>query len=202
MKKLMYIYFAFFFVTACKQQGDDVDAFRGKYIDKIEKYTIIAEDGSRYEMNEKKVDKIYYLIRHAEKDTVKSPDPVLSFNGELRSTKLAEILWNTKLDAVYSTMTTRCLFTVDSIADTRHLSIIVYEPKGMKEVIAKIRNDSKQNKILIVGHSNTTPVLANYIYGTDYFKKIFDETDYDNFIVVMENKDKTKTILPLKYKFY
>jgi hypothetical protein len=56
--------------------------------------------------------------------------------------------------------------------------------------------------VLIVGHSNTTPVLANHLYGTDFFKKSFDEKDYDNFVIVMEKTDSTKAILPLKYKHF
>jgi hypothetical protein len=56
------------------------------------------------------------------------------------------------------------------------------------------------HRVLVVGHANTTPVLANHLYGEQYYTSTFDESDYDNLIVILESNNNKKTILPLKFK--
>lgn len=189
-------------MSQCKSETkvEDVASFTDKYIDKIERNTIYFEDGTSLPIDEKKYLKTFFLIRHAEKDTAKVADPPLSEAGIKRSHRLADILKGFRLDAIYSTMTTRTLYTVDSIADLKGLPTYPYEAKQLKETVEKIRSSLDQHNILIVGHSNTIPVLANYIYGSNFYNKIFDESDFDNMIVIFENVDGSKIFLPLKYK--
>jgi len=42
--------------------------------------------------------------------------------------------------------------------------------------------------------------LANTLAGKDVFTKTFDESDYDNFIIVYEKTNGNKEVLTLKYK--
>jgi hypothetical protein len=74
-----------------------------------------------------------------------------------------------------------------------------YDNKELKNLVEKIRNSLNEHNVLIVGHSNTIPVLTNYLYGEQVYNKIFEEDDYDNLIFIFENMDKTKILLPLKY---
>jgi phosphohistidine phosphatase SixA len=189
-------------ISQCKSEPkvEDIASYADKYIDKIEKNTIYFEDGSKLPIDEKKYLKTFFLIRHAEKDTAKVADPLLTPEGMKRSFRLADILRGFRIDAIYSTMTSRTLYTVDSIADLKGLPTYPYEAKQLKETVEKIRNSLNQHNILIVGHSNTIPVLANYIYGSNFYNKIFEESDYDNMIVIFENVDSSKIFLPLKYK--
>lgn len=189
-------------MSQCKSEPkvEDIASYSDKYIDKIEKNTIYFEDGSKLPIDEKKYLKTFFLIRHAEKDTAMVADPLLTTEGMKRSYRLADILRGFRIDAIYSTMTSRTLYTVDSIADLKGLPTYPYEAKLLKETVSKIRNSLNQHNILIVGHSNTIPVLANYIYGSNFYNKIFEESDYDNMIVIFENVDSTKIFLPLKYK--
>lgn len=189
--------------TSCKQEAKDVDTSNldGKYIDKIDKNTILFEDGSSFHIDEKKYNKTFVLIRHAEKDTSNhGQDPALSEAGLARSVRLADIFRGFRLDAIYSTFYTRTLYTVDSLADIKGLPTFPYENKSLKETVALIRGSLDQHNVLIVGHSNTMPVLANYILGEERYKQIWTENDYDNMIVIFENLDSTRTYLPLKYK--
>ena len=189
-------------LVSCKNEKSPInpEEISGKYIKDIDHYVINFSDGSSYDMNEKETQKIYYLVRHAEKDTVPKSDPALSESGLERSYRLAEIFEHTQLEAIFSTMTTRTLFTVDSLADLKKMTIMPYETKNFKEINESINNSLNTHRVLVVGHSNTTPVLANHLYGEDYYTSTFQEDEYDNLVIILEDNDKNKTILPLKFK--
>lgn len=191
-------------LVACKDQQEvpaDTETVANKYIDKIEKNTIYFEDGSTFPINEKNYNKTFVLIRHAEKDTAdKGPNPALSEAGLARSARLADIFRGFRLDGIYSTFFTRTLYTVDSLADIKGLPTYPYDNKTLKETVTKIRESLDQHNVLIVGHSNTMPVLANYILGENKYNQVWTEDEYDNMIIIFENLDSTKTYLPLKYK--
>jgi hypothetical protein len=55
------------------------------------------------------------------------------------------------------------------------------------------------NKVLIVGHSNTIPPIANFLYGQKYFNTILPEKEFDNLLIIVEKRNKTKQIYELKY---
>ena len=63
-------------------------------------------------------------------------------------------------------------------------SIAVTEYEAFKpEAIDKIFKDFEGGTILICGHSNNIPWIANYLTGADKFKT-FDDDDYGNILVV------------------
>lgn len=171
----------------------------GLTISKIQSATIITTTGEEWLIDEEEISKIFYLIRHAEKDTTIETDPPLTLKGEERSAKLADILRGTRLDAIYSTMTLRTMFTVDSIADIKGMTLKPYENKNLKILLDNIREDSLLNRTLIVGHSNTIPVIANALADTTVFNKTIDEDDYSNFIVVLQYKNGSSEVLKLRY---
>lgn len=201
--RLLFVLLLASFVIACKEKTVtlDVESVKGKYVDKIANNTILFEDGTSFKIDEKKYLKTFILTRHAEKDTSdKGPDPLLNSVGIKRSARLADILSGFRIDAIYSTMKSRTLFTVDSIGDLKSLPTFPYDNKDLKDLVQKVRSSLDKHNVLIVGHSNTIPVLTNYLYGEEVYKSIFDESDYDNLIIVFENIDSTKLFLPLKYK--
>jgi phosphohistidine phosphatase SixA len=104
---------------------------------------------------------LYYLIRHAEKDTLdpKEENPQLTDKGKKRAEKWAEIFKNIKFDAVYSTDFTRTRLTAEPSAKANNLDIILYKPNSIN--IDTFKSETKGKTILIVGHSNSTPKFAN-----------------------------------------
>jgi len=171
----------------------------GKSIKSIEANVINFDDGTNYTINEDSVAKIFYLIRHAEKDTVNKVDPLLTQAGLARSAKVADIMMGTRVDVIYSTMTMRTLFTVDSLADIKMMQSRPYDNKALKDLLVKVKESSNDNRIFIVGHSNTIPAIANSIAGNDVFKNTFDESDYGNFVIVVVKKSGEVDILKLRY---
>ena len=106
----------------------------------------------------------------------------------------------TRLDAIYSTLYNRTLHTVDSLGTTKGLKTMIYQPKDLKQIGIDITSSKELNKVIFAGHSNTTPALANVFMGEKIIDAGFDESDYDNFLVVQIKADGQKKLYQLRYK--
>lgn len=184
--------------VSCKQEKPDVN-INGKTIKEIQSTTIVTTDGQQVVIPEDSIAKIFYLVRHAEKDTTIKDEPPLTPEGVKRGTRIAEILRGTRIDAIYSTLTLRTMFTVDSLADIKAMTIKPYENKELKTLIEDVKKSTDYNRIFIVGHSNTIPSITNSIAGRVIFNRIFDENEYDNFVIVVEKKSGNTDVYTLKY---
>lgn len=187
-------------VLGCKSDKQlNVKQLEGKYVASIQNNAILFEDKTTYEFPKDEL-RTYFLIRHAEKDTQPKGNPILTQKGLGRSVTLADIFKGSRVDEVYSTLTNRTFQTVDSLTSMKGLSTMIYVPNNIKEKILRIDSLAQSKRIVIVGHSNSTPVVANYLARKKYYEKAFDESDYDNFVVVHQLKDSTAILLPLKFR--
>ena len=187
-------------IISCKEKPLTVDDITDKYVEFIKKDIITFDDGTSFTMDINDSTYIYYLVRHAEKDTIPKNDPRLTDVGYNRAAKLYNILRGTKLDAVYSTLYMRTIETVDSIANAKGMPIMPYTPQDFKTLHSSIKDSTDFKRILISGHSNTTPVLANYLSKSSYFNAAFDESDYDNFIVIIDRGNDDIDLIALQFK--
>ncbi|MGB1216921.1 MAG: SixA phosphatase family protein [Saprospiraceae bacterium] len=125
-----------------------------------------------------------FLVRHAEKE--KGKDPKLSPEGKIRAIKLGEKLQEIALDAIYTTDYNRTKETA-SFANAKQkktLDLQLYNPRDLEAFAQEIRKKhSVGQTILIVGHSNTTPHLANILTGTEDYPQ-FEEHDYSNLYLI------------------
>lgn len=180
--------------VSCKQETTTTEQ---SYISSVSYESILLDDGKSVKISPD--DRIYYLVRHAEKDSLPKTDPDLTADGYNRSYRLSDILKSARIDEVYSTIYLRTLMTADSISKSKGLAIKPYDPASLKEFAERIKNIEDQKRFLIVGHSNTTPELANHIHGASVLEQ-FDEKDYDNLIVIIDGKDRESELLQLKFK--
>lgn len=186
-------------MTSCKEKEVPKINIDGKTIKEIKANIIYTADGQSVTLNEDSISKIFYLVRHAEKDTSIAGDPPLTEEGINRATTIADIMRGTRVDAIYSTMTLRTMFTVDSLSDIKAMQILPYDNKTLKETLEKVKYDDEYNRIFMVGHSNTIPSITNTLAGRDIFTKIFDESDYGNFVIVVANKSGSTDVFKLRY---
>ncbi len=187
-------------IFSCQNKGDTPKvSYDGKTIKAIKSDILEFEDGSQLTLKIDSIAKIFYLVRHAEKDTTVEGEPVLSQEGQIRASKIADILRGTRIDAIYSTLTLRTMYTVDSLADIKAMPILPYENKSLKPLIEAIRQSEEVNRIIMVGHSNTIPSITNSLMEQEIYNNIFDESDYGNFIMVIEYKNGTKEALKLRF---
>ncbi len=133
----------------------------------------------------------FILVRHAEKSNDDPRNPNLSEVGKERAQALKELLANTGVTAIYSTPYKRTQQTAQPLATNLGLEIQNYNPSSM-DFLAGIWKEHKGGTILISGHSNTTPFVANHLLGNKTFEML-DEKEYDKvFIVTGTASGKTK----------
>lgn len=127
-----------------------------------------------------------YLVRHSEKELsqMDRSDPPLTPCGQQRSENLSGFLSDVPIDLVYSTDYIRTRNTALPTATSKDLKIEVYDAEKL-EGFSKQLIKQKKNA-LIVGHSNTTAVLAGLLVGKELGE--FDLDIYDRIYQVVLRK--------------
>jgi len=142
---------------------------------------------------------ILIFTRHAEKEAAPDPDPSLSEEGQKRVEKLKVLLQRyDSLDAIYSTDYNRTRQTADPVAGYFNKSVTIYDPRNLEAFKQMILETHTNDKILIVGHSNTTPALINLIMGEERLEP-FDEKDYSNLYIIRIPHDEAPVLKHYKY---
>jgi len=128
-----------------------------------------------------------YLVRHSEKDisSNNNSDPPLTQCGEQRSESLSSFLKDVNLDAIYSTDYNRTKNTALPTAMSKGLEIKEYNYEKLKD-FSRFLLENKQDA-LVVGHSNTTGVLAGLLVGEemgefdlDIYNRVYQVVFYEN----------------------
>lgn len=143
------------------------------------------------------------FVRHAEK-MLDVDNPPLSEAGKARAAELARQLVDSDVvpgkgvDAVYSTPYLRTEETARPVAEALGLQVLPYEATDdsdrSEEIMDEIVRNHKGEIVLVVGHSNTVPVMIGAM-GASKNVPYIDESEYDNmYIVSIPWFGKTKTI--------
>lgn len=141
-------------------------------------------------------DKIVVLVRHAEKADA-SADPELSLLGRERAERLVKRAGKYRPKEIYSTDFKRTRDTVTPLANKRRVQVQMYDARKPQELADKIMQ-SKNKRVLVVGHSNTIPGLANLIAKKDVFKNL-DDAEYSVIWVIRIKKGKFNKIELIDY---
>lgn len=123
-----------------------------------------------------------FLVRHAEKQP--GDDPLLTAEGELRAERLGQLMVEAGVSTIYSTQTRRTEATAAPAADALGLEVLSYDAIDMTAFAEQLKTLS--GSVLVVGHSNTTPVLAALLTGRDE-GPWFDEADYESLFRIEVN---------------
>jgi 2,3-bisphosphoglycerate-dependent phosphoglycerate mutase len=138
------------------------------------------------------------FVRHAEQTAFQEDDPSLSEAGKRRVAELTRQLVDADvvagIDAIYSTPLKRSQETAQPIADALNLPINTYDAADTNSVLERILKKHKGKIILVVGHSNTLPILIANLGASKKVPRIA-EREFDNiYIVSIPWFGKTKTI--------
>lgn len=139
----------------------------------------------------------FILVRHAEKGNDDPRDPSLSPEGEARAQKLAEVLADQQITAIYSTPFKRTQNTAKPVAAAKGLSVESYDFRSqtyLQEMLQKHAGGT----ILISGHSNTTPQVANMLIGKESFQTL-DESEYGMIFIVTVSELGKGAVTVVKY---
>ncbi|MFV8335844.1 phosphoglycerate mutase family protein [Flavobacterium sp. RSP29] len=136
----------------------------------------------------------YYFIRHAEKvDNSQNPD--LSEIGIQRANLWNKIFSEVGFDEIYSTDYKRTTQTAIPAATAKKIQIKLYNPKTI--AIESFKKETLGKKVLIVGHSNTTPNFVNQIINKKIYADIEDTTFGNLYIVTIKGDSITYQLLKL-----
>lgn len=123
------------------------------------------------------------LVRHAERAdggagasnsmTGTPADPPLSAAGEARAAKLAAMLADAGIKAIYTTEYKRTQQTARPLADKLGLTIRSLTSKDVSGLVARIRAGNARDTVLVIGHSNSIPAAIKALGGPDV--KIADD---------------------------
>ncbi|WP_425075789.1 phosphoglycerate mutase family protein [Psychroserpens sp. S379A] len=138
---------------------------------------------------------VYYLIRHAEKDRSdkSNRNPNLTETGKVRAENWSNIFKHVTFDAVYSTNYNRTMQTATPTAKAQKIEIQTYDPRSLS--FEEFTEATKGKTVLVVGHSNTTPMFANAILGEQKYEFMDDNDNGRLFIVTVTENQKIDQIL-------
>lgn len=134
-----------------------------------------------------------FLVRHAEKASVAKdePNPPLSEVGRERAERLGKVLGEYRPNRIMATDTIRARDTVEPLARKRRLSVEIYDPRKLPEVADFLKGLRDKRRVVVVGHSNTTAVLANLLFGNKTFNNL-DESEYDKIFIIRMKRGKIR----------
>ncbi len=141
--------------------------------------------------------KLVFIVRHAERADSATPqmqgpaDPPLSTRGEARAAKLAEMLGNAGISAIYATEFRRTQDTAKPLAAKLGVTIEQYPSGDTGALIKKMRGSHANDIVLVVGHSNTVPAIIKALGGPEV---TIAESDYDNLFIVVPSSGTTSRI--------
>lgn len=140
----------------------------------------------------------YYLIRHAEKERTdpSNRDPHLTIEGKKRAENWQNIFKKVPFDIVYSTPYHRTRETAQPTAISKQLTVESYDPRNLYNTSFIEKNEGKI--VLVVGHSNTTPALANKILGREEYLQIDDHINGNLYILQVSPKGVTSQLLSIE----
>ena len=141
-----------------------------------------------------------FVVRHTEKGGDPGDrDPELSEAGRERARKLAHVLGEANITAIYSTPFLRTRHTAQPLAERLgiEITVIPVSQTMTEDWVATLRNDHAGQVILVVGHSNTVPPIVNAL-GAGPFENL-TEDEYDDMFVVTLAADGSATAVRLRY---
>ncbi|MGI2168233.1 SixA phosphatase family protein [Shewanella oncorhynchi] len=144
--------------------------------------------------------RLIILVRHAEKADTPANNPQLSPKGEIRAASLITALSRTPLSQLIATQYLRTQQTLAPIAEDRHLPVTIVE--AAKPIEGHIQHIVEQvhavkGNTLIVGHSNTVPLIIKALGGPEI--QAISEDDYSQLFLLSLNDDQPASLIATRY---
>lgn len=130
--------------------------------------------------------KIILLMRHAEKVMDGGADPDLSEKGKAFAARLNSAFTELKIDAIYTTNYKRTKQTVLPLAEKNALEIKVYDAGKSADLVKRI-DESKDQVIVIAGHSNTINLIFNELVKSTQLTALPDD-EYGKVFIIYYDK--------------
>ena len=143
---------------------------------------------------------VVMLVRHAELQGAAMAEPKhlpLSETGEARAKRLASMLKESGIGAIYVTDFVRTNKTAEPLAREINKELTVLPKGDAQELVQRLRKNHGNQTVLLVGHTDTLPGLLKAL-GHPVEIKI-EADDYSNIFVVIPKSEGAPTLLQLRY---
>lgn len=125
--------------------------------------------------------KSIFVTRHMQK--AEGEDPPLNAEGAVAAERLADMLLDEGVSAIFATATRRAMETATPLSIRIGVPIETYDPKNPQSLATSI--GAVEGSVLVVGHSNTVPDLIANFGG--YPPPLMTEQDYGTVFRVDEH---------------
>jgi broad specificity phosphatase PhoE len=128
-----------------------------------------------------------YVVRHAEARQDSTRDPALTEDGRHRADELRDLLRSKGITAIYASPYRRTQATAAPLAETLGLEVETYDPNDTRGLATAILGRHPYANVLVVGHSNTVPLIVEALGGVRPADLAHTEHD-PLFIVRIQNR--------------
>lgn len=137
------------------------------------------------------------LVRHAER--VPGNDASIGINeaGRCRATVLAGMLSDAKVKSIYTSEVARTQQTAEPLARRLNIKPVVVAAKEIDALVAELHAHTEEGTVLVVGHSNTIPLIVERLSGES--EPPIGEGEYDRMFIVTLIGPNQASVVVLRY---
>jgi len=136
------------------------------------------------------------VVRHAEK-VDNSADPDLSEVGRKRALRLAQLLCEANIAALFSSQYKRTHQTLEPLARELDLEIIAVDASMTSELVRRIREEFPGTAVAVASHSDKVTEIIETLGGPSV--GYLDESEYDSLFIATLLDDSIASVVQLKY---
>lgn len=111
------------------------------------------------------------VMRHAEKAETPAEDPPLSPAGQARALAVAEFFGRAptslSIEGIFVSQYRRTQETVRPLANRLGVPVIVVPAADIERTVERARDEHRGGRVLIVGHSDTVPMIVASLSGRE-----------------------------------
>lgn len=140
--------------------------------------------------------RVLVVVRHADKID-NSHDAVLSPTGKLQARRLAHVLKDVGITAIYTTQFKRTIQTAGPLAELLKIAPFVYEQQDVTGVVKEIQRKHPQGVVMVVGHRSTVPRILKQFGSTA--QVALGTGEYDGLFILNLSPGRPPTLLHLRF---
>jgi broad specificity phosphatase PhoE len=140
---------------------------------------------------------VIVLVRHTEQAGPRRTDPSLTEAGKERAKRLADILKDAGINQIFVTKWKRTIETAEPIAKSLKIHTKVYEREDSDGLVARLRTEHPQDRVLIVGHSRPITPLLKALGHPETIK--IAPLEYDNVFVIIPKGEGIPLVVRIRY---
>ena len=137
-----------------------------------------------------------FVVRHAERADA-SADALLSADGQIRATRLGEILKDAGITQIYTTNLRRTAQTAAPLAAALELTATEFPVGDLDALFTRLHAATLHDRVLVVGHSNTVPEILRRLCVTA--QVTIGDMEYDNLFVAIPREGSAPLFVRLRY---